>query len=550
MKITEITHPEYLLYYDKWVKYRYTMLGGDDFIEKYVIQFSRVENADEFLLRKSITYCPAHAKAAILRLVNAIFQRMSDISRNGGSQSYQDAVLGKNGGVDRSGSTMSAFIGTVILREMLAMKRVGVYIDKPYMPDGLPKSETRDLTPYLYHYTAENIRSWHYNEQNQLMSLLLRDYVDDIDPETGLIKGVIERFRYLRKTIDGVQLTYYDKDGNAQGTQILNLQEIPFVMCEITESLLNDICGHQIALVNMVSSDLFYCIKSNFPFYTEQYNPQAELANLRTAASDSTGTAAGAQATQKEIKVGTTQGRRYPLGAERPQFINPSAEPLYASMERQINTVNEISMLLALNVANIRSVRASKAPYSEKTGQNEQGLEAGLSAIGMELQTCEQAIAKIWDMYEGQKSSVTISYPRSYNLRTDDERRKEAGDLIDLGQTVPSKTFQKVVAREAVRLLIGAIASIEEIQTINKEISAAEMMNIDPENIRQDLEAGLVGNELASQLRGYPKGEVEKAKADHADRAARIAKAQAESAPAARGVKDISVNTDASVEKK
>jgi hypothetical protein len=44
---------------------------------------------------------------------------------------------------------------------------------------------------------------------------------------------------------------------------------------------------------------------------------------------------------------------------------------------------------------------------------------------------------------------------------------------------------------------------------------------------------GLVSAELASQIRGYPKGEVEKAKNDHAERLARIQLAQI--SPAARG---------------
>ncbi len=57
--------------------------------------------------------------------------------------------------------------------------------------------------------------------------------------------------------------------------------------------------------------------------------------------------------------------------------------------------------------------------------------------------------------------------------------------------------------------------------------------------IKTDLESGLVGTELASKIRGYPPGEVEKAKLDHAERIERIALSQAEGAAAARGVGDL-----------
>jgi hypothetical protein len=72
---------------------------------------------------------------------------------------------------------------------------------------------------------------------------------------------------------------------------------------------------------------------------------------------------------------------------------------------------------------------------------------------------------------------------------------------------------------------------------IHAEIDSAQVIVTDPEIIKDDHEAGFVGTELASKLRGYPEGEVEKAKKDHADRASRIALAQSEAG--ARGVSDM-----------
>jgi hypothetical protein len=61
----------------------------------------------------------------------AIFQRMRDITRRGGSQAYQRAVNGLNLGVDLRGNTMNGFLGIKVLTELLIMGRVGVYVDSP-----------------------------------------------------------------------------------------------------------------------------------------------------------------------------------------------------------------------------------------------------------------------------------------------------------------------------------------------------------------------------------------------------------------------------------
>ena len=58
-----------------------------------------------------MTPIAAFAKGAIIDVQNAIFQRMADISRTGGSSEYQMVIAGKNGGVDREGSSMNHFIG-------------------------------------------------------------------------------------------------------------------------------------------------------------------------------------------------------------------------------------------------------------------------------------------------------------------------------------------------------------------------------------------------------------------------------------------------------
>jgi len=140
-------------------------------------------------------------------------------------------------------------------------------------------------------------------------------------------------------------------------------------------------------------------------------------------------------------------------------------------------------------------------------------------------------------MYEAGEVP-TITYPTNYSLKTDKERRTEAQESLELMTVVPSPTYQKAMCREVARIMVGPIVSREEYAEIMEEIDAAPVINTDPEIIREDHEAGFISTELASNVRGYPKGEVDKAKIDHAERAARIAAAQSKVGSAARGVDD------------
>lgn len=533
-----ITHPDYDAMLTTWIKFRLTYEGGEAFKDEYLEQFSTRENSDDYHERAKISYVPAHAKSAVNDVKNAIFQRMIDITRKGGPISYKEAITGLNGGVDLTGNSMDSFIGRLVLPELLTMAKVGVYVDKERVDNIL---DLRALRPYLYMYKIEDIRSWAYDSHNQLKALLLRDHVDNVEERYGLILGEKIEYRLLRRTEKGIEVSFYTEGGVEieEKRIILNLTQIPFVMMEIGTSLLTDIADYQIALMNMSSGDVNYACKSNFPFYTEQYLPQAEMQYLRQAASDAdneAGTAGAAKiAKDKEIKVGTTKGRRYPKGLERPGFIHPSAEPLQASMEKQEKMKQEIRQLINLAITNIEPRRAS----AESKQLDERGLESGLSYIGMELEYGEREIARIWSEYESRRNPdvATIYYPKKYSLKTEDDRRKEARELTLQAAEIPSKRYQKETLKEVVEITMGYKVSTETLEEMKDEIDRAEVLIIDSKTINMDLENGLVSRETASQARLYPKGEVEKASMEHAERLARIAIAQTEGA-AARGILD------------
>lgn len=546
-KITGFRHPDYTANYQDWELFKYTFAGGRNFTDKYLVKYSNREDSTDFYNRKSISYCPAHAKAAIIDIKNSIYQRMFEISRENGPQNYRDAIRGKNGGVDLEGRTMSNFIGTLILPELLSIGKVGVYVDKFPLPENATLRESTKISPYVYHYPALDILSWT-KQDNQLTSLLLRDYIDITDPVYNLAKGTELRYRYLKLTADGVILRLYDKDGNISGSeQLLRLSMIPFAVAEISQSLLCDVADYQIALLNLESSDIGYSLQSNFPFYTEQFDPR--MVNLKKILTEDeeTGNPVRKEVTDSgnpDIQVGAAHGRAYPKGFDRPGFIHPSAEPLMVSMQKQDKLKQDIRKLVNLSLSNLERPSGSEPAKELDT----QGLEAGLSYIGLELEQLERKIGVIWSDYERSSDIPEIKYPEKYELETDKERRQKASELSKLKEGIPSVRYQKEISKQIAKVLLEQKISTEDLDEINNEIDTAVVLITDHETIREDHDAGLVSTKTASKAAGYPDGEVEQAKIDHADRAARIALAQSKIAN--RGVSDLQNPGDPALDKK
>ncbi len=552
LNVVGLTHPEYRNTLNDWEKWRATYKSGDEFIDKYLKQFSVREDSSDFKARKDISYVPAFAKAAVNDVKDAIFQRIADVTRGGGPKSYQNGVLGLSGGVDLAGTSMNSFIGTTILPELLTMGKVGVFVDMPQFP-GETLSDQQDARPYIYHYPVETILNWDIDVKNNktYSKLLLQDDVYTKCKITGLPKAVEKRYRYMWVQDGQVLVQFFNKDSEpidrfgekSIDIIVLNIKTIPFVLFEITDSLLRDVANYQIALLNLASSDILYSLKANFPFYVESFDPRADNLFRRPVGHDKVpggedsvtivqgGERADAiTAKNQEIEIGSTVGRRIPKGLDLPHFIHPSSEPLKASMEKQDELKKDIRMLVKLAVSSL----APKMASAESKGFDERGLEAGLSAIGLELEQGERLIAQYWQMYGKEAGeTLTVSYPQKYSLQTDQDRWAEVKDLLEVTERMPSVTFKREALKEAARMTLVSKITTEKLSEIKAEIDVAEVV-VNPEELHRDIELGLIDPEAASKAKGYPKGSVDKAKEAHAERVARIAESQAK----ARGVDD------------
>ena len=532
------------------------MIGGDAFINKYLKRYSKREDVDDFGLRKEISYLPAFAMAAVDDIKNAIYQPMVDVSRIGGSASYRDATAGKKGGVDLCGSSMNYFIGQKILLELLGMRKVGVYVDMPNFTAATKLDVvTQKIRPYIYMYSAEDICNWivdYSDNEQEYRALLLTEQYNTYDPKYGLPMGHAKRMRYMFYLDGALCCCLFNMDGEAidpygnktEYMDVLKLRKIPFVSFCISRSILTEIARYQIGLLNLASSDVNNAFRSNFPLYTEQRDQRAESTNLR-------GNEAKGQAKDKTLDLGPLKGRAYPVGAERPGFIAPPSDPLKISMALRDQMKAEIRQLANLNVSALAPAAAASA---ESKQMDNQGLEAGLSYIGLELERGENLIAQHWAMYESETAPATVHYPTRYELKSDSERRDEVDHMAKTIPQIPSLTGRRETCKVMARVLLQHKVSVESMRRIEGEIDSVDILSVDPKTLVADIEAGILAKKYAAIARGYPKDSVEIAETEHVERAKSIALAQAEanpvSDPAARGVPDLSTDPKAGSKEK
>jgi hypothetical protein len=558
MSIVSLKHPEYASNFADWERYRYILTGGRKFIEKYLQRFSEREENKDFDARSKMSYNPAHAEAALLEIRNSIYQRLADVVRTGGSDSYHDVILGNQSGVDLKGHNIMDFLGEDVILELLGMGKVGVYVDMPTVDEGETKADSAGKHPYCYIYKAENILSWTYSN-GQLITLLLSEYEDELDEVYGLTSKRVLVYRLLNLTSEGVSVRFFSSGGEEKTDQamMLKLTRIPFVLAELSHSILKNIDGYQVALLNLASSDLNYALKANFTFYTEQFDPGTELVYLRQALSqlvatdgdtpESGSAAAAATAKLNEIKVGAATGRRYVKGLERPDFIGPPTAPITASMEKQRELRKEIREIVNLNVSNLEPKRES----ADAKAFNQRSLEAGLSYIGLELQYTEREIAEIWHMYLGDTKKVTISYPRDYSLKTETERHDECKTLRESCEGIESVELQKEVAKTIVTLCLGHKIPKARLEQIHAQIDSSVLGMTTREIIEMAMQNQLLSNGTGAKLLGLPPAEAEAAKKDHADRVMLTIAAQAKiTNPASRGAPDMDPNPDSGKDEK
>lgn len=504
----------------EWVDWRYCYEGGAVFRDQYLEKFSDRETTEEFKRRKALTPIPSYARREINRVKNSISQRFPDVVRHGGTPLWREAISGKKRGVDRRGSSMNNFIATKLLAELLVMGKVGVLVDAPRVFGSTLADVPKDFRPYLNVYPRERVPiaiPAPIDSTSDFSSVLLQDCYIDFDSETGE-QTEVKRFRYyyLDKARQGkVTIQEILEDGQNVADPILTeLTEIPFVMFDLGGSLMRDVCSHQIALLNMISSDSNYAIDSNFPFMVRQ---RGNGANFLVGEED-------------EAEVGQKKGLFYDKNMNAPAFISPPTEPMKASLELRKELKTEVRELVTGAIADLG---------------DDGTIDSGLAFIGQCLAEGENRIWDHWTAYESAnpetRKECVVAYPETWSIKTDQERIDEATSLLELMNQLPGQKGKKEAAKRAYDKLYRGVLSPELIEQIKAEVDAAPYTTSNHEIIFGAVENGICGPETATLALGFNADEAAKAQEAQAKRAEMIVAAQADAAAgAARGAKDLS----------
>lgn len=487
--------------YERW---RHIKTGGDIFVTNYLKQRPK-ELSGNFSDRRDMTPDPATASSALDDVINSFAARM-DVVRSGGSKEYQDAISGKQGGVDKQDTDLQTFILKETLPELCYMSKFAWIVQNFTNP-----SDPRKF-PYLIPLRAEKIRNWTY-VNNTLVSLLIKDTASVIDPTTGFSteeKPIQRVFKLLDNgTVETKLLDDTDVEIDpitllpGSSTDIINIDEIPVVIMELPNPLLKKIDKFQIAILNMESADIDWLRTASLPLYTEQSPGLIGLGNI-TKSADPT-----ADEDQVDMVLGGSRGRQYPMGADRPDFIAPPADPIRASMEKQAQMAARTRDILKTNLTEM------KLPSAESLDMIGQGMEAGLYIIGIILYIAEINFARIFHKYQGTENTATAAYPKKYELRTEADRLKKAESLQTVQQQVGSNIAKKYLELQIIDTLLEGKMPREDYEKMQQEVLNSKFCIYDPETIQNLVNSGILSKELASATLGAPAGDSKTATQEH-----------------------------------
>lgn len=508
----DITYSGYKQNSEWWTRWRDAFDAGIRFRDLYLVPFSLRETPEDFLTRKKITPTEPHAKYALLEQRDAIAQHLHEVERTG-PEEYRYA-MSRN--CDGSGLSFNAYLSRYIIPELLVIGQCGVIIDRDAVQIVTKADEAN--APYIYLVRAEDKLSYTTDNKGKYTKLLIRRHVVTQDEIYGLISGTKSEQVLFEKLDSTIKVTINPGEANKKELE-LALDEIPYVEAKLSDSPMKDICEYQIALLNIISSDVSYGISSNFPFYVEQGKGTRIYGSGKSEDAEQKGS---------DTASGVSHGRYYQ--GERPSFINPSSEPLRASIDLRNDLKTSIRQILQLTLSRLKPTRASGESKNSDTSEK----ETGLAAITVELQCFENKIADIFCDYLGTDDEAHVKYPDSYQAPSVQDRVDEIDLLTSVATSSTSASLRKACACRIAKIALGP--SHPELTEIEEEIEKLDLPVIDIDNIKTLHEAGLIDTVTGTVLAGFTPEIAVKAAKDHEARLTRIAIAQSQGAAASRGV--------------
>lgn len=526
--ITKLRHPLYTRLAPEWTRWRLAYEGGQEFIDAYLEKYSKREPKQDFDQRKKLAYNPAHTTRVVNTVRNSLTAKFSDIKRVGDPR-YVKAVTTD---VDLQNDTMNAFIGLRVVPMLLVQARRLVVIDAPPIEPGTTRLEDSGA-PYMWAVGAEDCLSWHLDEESgHLDRVLIREYVDVEDEDTGLVAAVRTQYRFMRYIEAGEEfgdykgpgalVTIYDGDNKVLDESfIAGLTRLPVVDMQLVQSLVQDIAAYQIALLNLASTDMSFLFRGNFPMYTQQYFPGRGSIKPRETKQPTSPTSTVTRQDRESDedlsggqRHGASTGVAYSKDLERPGFIAPPTDNVRISMEKQKDLREEINILVDISLTSM-AVKALEQSGKSKE-MDRAGKEEGLMYVGQVLETGEREIAEIYHEFLGSNQKYDVRYPTDYRVRSQEDRNNEVAQLGTIKELVRSETYQKTVDKRIAQVAIQPFTDAATLQKIENEIDESEWFDESEKRstiIAADVTAQVLSPETATGLRGYDSSEATKAAA-------------------------------------
>jgi len=524
-----------------WIDWRYCYEGGRIFRERYLLPFSDRESVKEFERRRSLTPIPGYAQSGVDRVKNSLIQRLPDINRHGGTRTWKKAMDGELGGVDLKGSTMDSFLAHDIIPDMLVMGRIGTLVDAPELENEdqlLMADIPDDFRPFYNPFCVEDIHEIHpapHDSPSDWSAILLEERETKVDVWNASDE-CIRTFRYFWLNPDRgnrMSVQRISDQGDAMGPPVhTNLVRIPFTFADIRISLMSKVCAHQIAMLNMISADTSNSVDQNFPIMVRQRD------NTNNAGGGADHLVDDVGGDGSEVEAGVNKGIWYGKNAAPPAYINAPSEPLEISLKMRDDLKTQVYELI----------------FGTLTSISEDGtIESGLASAGSALQRYENRLADYYTAYEetrpSKRTQVSIEYPTTWSLKTQEERIAEAKQFLELIDQLPGREGRKAAIERVYDIMFRGLVSTEKLEEMKKAARDAPFTTSNPDIIFTALDKFAVGPQTASVALGFDDDEWEKAAEERDRRAASMIAAQSDAANgAARGVPEGSVDPNSNEE--
>lgn len=470
--------------------------GGPNYLKTSLKIIRSRESNNAFATRMSFAYDPGIARSNLFRLKDILSQGLDKVTRTG-LKDYALAMQNVNG----EGKDITTFMQDDVLNELFATSGVYAFMDRVLDTDQFVISLIR----------RENIIGKKFDPiTKKLIGLKFYAVVPSVSEDGYAIGGNSVTSGEIVREGDGYRLTLGDT------SYYYDIDRIPVAYFELKVHLLEGVIPLDQAIINLASSDLIQALDNNVAIYVEQVH-HAELAQrlMQEPQTD---------ATKRERDL--RKGIQYPIGVERPGFINQSDVPIRASMAKQDVIAQQIREKILRNLSDLSESRDA---------------DGGLSVLASYLQSFERQLVDIWKSFKKSKADIQVIYPTEFTLLTPAEISSRVASNTEQIDKTTSMTMKKSLLKENASLLLKGKVSDEVLSKIYTEIEQANIIALNPELVLKQFEAGIIGTEQATTVSGYPAEEARKAEEDRARRLAIIAASQAAGFNgAARGVTDLS----------